>query len=54
LARSAVYRKPAPVKKADLELMQLIDKLHLERPFFGARKIGICSPPIFEGGGASN
>jgi putative transposase len=39
LPRSAAYRKPAPVKKADLELMQLIDKLHLERPFFGARKI---------------
>jgi putative transposase len=39
LPRSAAYRKPAPVKKADLELMRLIDKLHLERPFFGARKI---------------
>jgi putative transposase len=39
LPRSAVYRKPAPVKKADLELMRLIDKLHLEKPFFGARKI---------------
>jgi putative transposase len=39
LARSAVYRKPAPVKRADLELMRLIDKLHLEKPFFGARKI---------------
>jgi putative transposase len=39
LPRSAVYRKPAPTKKADLELMQRIDKLHLERPFLGARKI---------------
>ena len=34
-----MYRKPAPVKRADLELMRLIDKLHLEKPFFGARKI---------------
>jgi hypothetical protein len=28
LPRAAVYRKPAPVKQADLDLMQLIDKLH--------------------------
>jgi putative transposase len=34
-----VYRKPKPVKEADLALMRLIDELHLKRPFFGARKI---------------
>lgn len=39
LPRAAVYRHPAPVKQADLDLMLLIDKLHLERPFFGARNI---------------
>ena len=39
LSRAAIYRKPAPTKQADLDLMQLIDKLHLERPFYGARKI---------------
>jgi putative transposase len=39
LPRAAVYRKPAAVKKADVELMHLIDRLHLERPFYGARKI---------------
>ena len=39
LPRAAVYRKPKPIKEADLELMRLIDRLHLERPFFGARKI---------------
>jgi putative transposase len=39
LPRAAVYRKPAPMKEADLELMGLIDKRHLERPFYGARKI---------------
>ena len=27
------------MKQADLDLMRLIDKLHLEKPFFGARKI---------------
>jgi len=27
------------VKQADLDLMRRIDKLHLEKPFFGARKI---------------
>jgi putative transposase len=39
LPRSAAYRKPALVKQADLDLMRRIDKLHLEKPFFGARKI---------------
>lgn len=39
VARAAVYRKPMSVKKADLEMMNLIDRLHLERPFYGARKI---------------
>lgn len=39
LPRAAVYRKPARVKQADLDMMLLIDKLHLERPFYGARKI---------------
>lgn len=39
LPRAAVYRKPTPVKAADLEMMKLIDRLHLERPFYGARKI---------------
>jgi putative transposase len=29
------------VKAADLELMRLIDKLHLDRPFYGARKIAV-------------
>jgi putative transposase len=39
LPRAAVYRTPSPVKEADLGLMRLIDALHLERPFFGARKL---------------
>jgi putative transposase len=41
VARAAVYRKPKPVKAADLELMRMIDKLHLDRPFYGARKIAV-------------
>jgi putative transposase len=41
VARAAVYRKPTPVKTADLELMKLIDRLHLEKPFYGARKIAV-------------
>jgi putative transposase len=41
VARAAVYRKPKPTSAADLELMLLIDKLHLERPFYGARKIAV-------------
>ena len=39
LPRAAVYRDPTPVKQADLDMMRLIDRLHLERPFYGARKI---------------
>jgi putative transposase len=41
LPRSAIYRKRAPVKEADLALMRQIDQLHLEKPFYGARKIAV-------------
>jgi len=41
LPRAAVYRKRSPVKQADLDMMRLIDRLHLERPFYGARKIAV-------------
>jgi putative transposase len=39
LARSSVYYQPAPVSQTDLELMRLIDESHLERPFFGSRRV---------------
>jgi putative transposase len=39
LPRAAVYRKQSPVKEADLALMRLIDQVHLDWPFYGARKI---------------
>lgn len=29
------------MKEADLELMRLIDRLHLDRPFYGARKMAV-------------
>ena len=37
LSRSSVYYVGRPVPDADLELMKLIDRLHLEYPFAGAR-----------------
>lgn len=39
LSRSSVYYTPRPVSERDLALMRRIDELHLEAPFFGARKI---------------
>jgi putative transposase len=39
LSRSSVYYRPRPVSERDLKLMRRIDELHLEAPFFGARKI---------------
>jgi putative transposase len=39
LSRSSVYYRPRPVPAQDLQWMRRIDELHLEAPFFGARKI---------------
>ena len=39
LSRSSVYYHGRPVSARDLKLMRRIDELHLEAPFFGARKI---------------
>jgi len=39
IARSTVYYLPRPVSAADLALMKLIDKLHLEFPFAGSRML---------------
>jgi putative transposase len=39
LSRSSLYYKPVPVSIRDIELMRLIDELHLECPFYGSRKI---------------
>ncbi len=39
LNRSTVYYRPRPVSEGDRMLMQLIDEIHLERPFLGSRRI---------------
>jgi putative transposase len=39
ISRGSVYYTPKPVSDADLDLMQRLDRLHLEYPFLGARKL---------------
>src|SRR5271169_1493410 len=39
VSRASVYYRPRPVSARDLKLMRRIDELHLEAPFYGARKI---------------
>ena len=39
LSRSSVYYAPRPISERDLNLMRRIDELHLEAPFYGARKL---------------
>ena len=40
LPRSTFYHVADPVSDADLEIMALIDRCHLQRPFYGSRRIG--------------
>lgn len=39
LPRSTFYHVPAPVREEELELMKLIDRCHLEHPYYGSRRI---------------
>lgn len=39
LPRSTFYHVPKPVTERGLELMRLIDRCHLEPPYFGSRRI---------------
>ena len=39
LNRSTFYYQASPVSSEDLELMRRIDEMHLERPFYGSRRI---------------
>ena len=39
VARSSAYYVPKPLADDDLVLMRLIDEIHLERPFYGSRRI---------------
>jgi putative transposase len=37
VSRSSVYYRPVAVKPAELALMQVMDRLHLQYPFYGSR-----------------
>jgi len=39
LPRSTFYHVSTPVSEADLELMKLIDRCHMELPFYGSRRM---------------
>ena len=39
ISRGSVYYVPAPISDADLELMRVIDALHTDYPFAGARML---------------
>jgi putative transposase len=39
LSRSSLYYEAVPISDRDLELMRLIDELHLKYPFMGSRSI---------------
>ena len=39
LNRSTFYYQPKPVSEADLKLMRRIDEMHLQRPFYGSRRL---------------
>jgi putative transposase len=39
LNRTGVYYTPRPVSEEDLRIMRRIDELHLEHPFYGARRL---------------
>ena len=39
LNRSTFYYQASPVSSEDLEMMRRIDEMHLERPFYGSRRI---------------
>ena len=39
LSRSSLYYKAVPVNSRDLEIMKLIDEIHLKYPFYGIRRI---------------
>lgn len=40
LPRSTFYHVPKPISDEELELMPLIDRCHLDYPFYGSRRIG--------------
>ena len=39
VARSTVYYRPTGISAEDLALMRRLDEIHLERPFYGSRRL---------------
>jgi putative transposase len=39
LSRSSIYYKAVPISEGELQLMRLIDEIHLKYPFMGSRSI---------------
>ncbi len=39
LSRASYYYKKAPVCEQDLQIMRRLDEMHLERPFYGSRRL---------------
>ena len=39
IARSTVYALPRPIPERDVQLMNRMDRLHLEMPFAGSRML---------------
>ena len=39
IPRSSSYYQPKPVPDTDLSLMKLIDRIHMDKPFLGSRRI---------------
>ena len=39
VARSTVYDHPTGIPSEDLALMRLLDEIHVERPFYGSRRL---------------
>ena len=37
--RMTIYREPKPVNQDQLDLMKLIDTIHLDEPSWGVRKV---------------
>ena len=39
LSRSSLYYRPEPISEGELNMMSLIDEIHLRYPFYGSRRI---------------
>jgi putative transposase len=39
VCRSSLYYEPEPIDEEQLELMRLLDELHLRHPFYGSRSL---------------